>query len=187
MWLLQHILKRKQKKATAKPALVIVDVQTRFDGSDNAALLNSICQLIDQAIQEEWLIITLQYLVMGNLQPRIYQKLQGYKNWQSEFKQFYDGSGEVLTACQQAECQSPQFFVVCGLYTADCVRSTAIGLAVKAGSVVVVAQDACYSPPKRSWFTFPNLYNLVLANSNNCVAKAQEKLQVLNPPRPIAA
>ena len=106
-------------------------MQPNFGVENYPFLINEVCFAVRKAIRRKWPIVVVEFVNYGDTIPQIRELLIPYSKHVTCVKQEEDGSNQILYHC--SERNWPYDFLVCGVYTAHCVLSTAKGLAQDIG------------------------------------------------------
>jgi nicotinamidase-related amidase len=160
--------------------LVVVDIQSYFVKDVHRQFIEGVESLVRSAIALGWSIILLEFRpteTYGATWQRIIDLLKGYDRWDTAYKGQPDGSTEVQQLCHKNQ-YTIEGFVVCGVYTDQCVLETVTGLASKyPRSAVEVVPAASMSYPETQstgrydWKRFPKAANisLIAVPTEQCV------------------
>ncbi len=111
--------------------LVVVDMQTKFHASQCRRTIKRVRGVIGKAIKDKAKIVILEYdgvTRYGPTDDRINEVVKDYPYLHRISKNIDDGSRAIKHSIPEWELAPIQKFLVCGVNTAFCVRSTALGL-----------------------------------------------------------
>lgn len=156
--------KADRTKPQADNVLLIIDMQPKFASSNEPALLSFIEHLILQAIEEEAVVICLEYGYGSRTNTQLTRHLKGYARYFWREKNADDGASEVSTLCAK-KVLSPIAFKVVGVNTHACVSRTTESLA-KAfpSSQITVMKNGCNCKEGNHWDDFPKASNIALSD-----------------------
>ena len=131
---------------TPDKTLVVINMQEHFVSPNARHILPTVCELIEQAKQNNWAIILVQ-LVYGkgtNICKKILDAVEGYPHLAFVSKNGMDGGKQVLDCLRHSPKWSLDL-LVCGVFGDQCVAATVEGLLCGSDLVEVsVIQDAIY-------------------------------------------
>lgn len=104
-------------------ALIIIDVQPGFKGSDKPTMIRAIQQEVRKSRSKNELIILLQYEDHGDTLPSITTLMEDYPYKEVVWKNSDDGAIEIIDRLFNINCK-PKSFKICGLHNVFCVKST---------------------------------------------------------------
>jgi hypothetical protein len=131
------------------PVTLIIDMQPRFEASDDEDCQLGCINLIRQAIQARHCLIFAEYHGFGGTLPNLYEESGSYSDTHIVTKHTDDGSFYILRYLDQIKV-IPESFIIGGINTNACVRRTARGIneAFKENKVelplVKFVADACH-------------------------------------------
>lgn len=140
--LLKHIVNR--ITPNQDKTLVIIDMQSGFMNKDEYDIVPAICTLIRHAKYNNWGIVVVEFGGHGETDKKICELLIGYSHYKTVYKEYCDGSSEVLEVINLLPRWSLDI-VICGIYGPECVAATVDGLLSNSiVSEVDVVEDAVY-------------------------------------------
>jgi len=120
--------------------LCVIDMQIVFTASQHKKTLLSASRQIRHAMQNGWAIVFVEFYGHGKTDYRLVCLTEKYARTSFVTKHNDDGSAEIMAHCHVNNLPN-DYFRVCGVNTAACVRSTVRGLQKKA--TVEVYGPAC--------------------------------------------
>lgn len=149
-------------EAAGDATVVVVDMQPAFRSSQKFETLFGVIRLLEHSRAMGWGIVILEFAGRGRTDERIMDAVRSYHRLRVVKKPLWDGSAEVLAACEQAGF-SRERFVACGVNTHECVLDTVSGMSAALPECHIdVVQDACNCETGYGWLSFPKLPNLAL-------------------------
>lgn len=148
----------------APGTLIVVDVQIHYHELARS-IRRSVGRQVRLAMKRHWNIVFLEMSWDGDTLPELIRIVeeQNYTRFTRVQKEDYDGSKQVLEACERLGYGTERIRV-CGLVANDCVKHTVQGLSEKLPhSRIMVITGSCY--PSRTffdWRSFPKLPNVHL-------------------------
>lgn len=158
-----------------RPALVVVDMQTKFLFDDNTGnlynpewqnLVDEVERLVVDAVAKGWKVFLLEFVGYGPTIPQIKQHIKDYPLAVTLRKDRRDGSEEVLSV-NLRHANGSDTYRVCGVYAEQCVEETVSGLALRQPEAVVEVVPSACRPYEGAfiWEQFPRAANVRLANA----------------------
>lgn len=126
----------------AKEALLIIDMQARFDTAYDETTIKNCIRAIKKAIKAKVPIIVLEYNNCGRTLPELTEYLDEYADTFYKIKYTNNGGNEVIQ-CLEENKLGIKTLKVCGVNINACVAETVIHLVRKAKKKITVIKKAC--------------------------------------------
>lgn len=128
--------------------LVIIDMQRTFVREcmvDEESIIPVICELVEQAIENKWGIIVVEFYNMGKTIDEITNAIGDYQHQKTVTKNRTDGGKEVVRCLNENDKWSRNL-LICGVYGNECVADTVKGILTNSDVVEVDIVDDAISP-----------------------------------------
>ncbi len=123
--------------------LVVVDMQTQFRASRKRKTINACKEAIVQAINDEAIIVFLEFLGCGRTMKSLFDLTDTYENVFFVRKEGCDGSAEIKIL---NDVLHVEHFKVVGVNTDMCVEETVFGInEVYPEAVIEIIEQGCNS------------------------------------------
>jgi nicotinamidase-related amidase len=164
--------------------LAVVDMQHDFVASRKPGLAGKIAKLVKKAMQDDAVVILLEYVGYGPTKPTIKKALGNYKKGYVVCKEDDDGSNEIAKVLKHRENKcfgTPSSYVrLCGVNLGACVEATAGGLSERDIPVTLI-EDACNQPQSSIGFfggwDWESSVNTIANNPNTVVVHSSDILK----------